>query len=175
MKRGVLAVLSLCAITTGARGLPAPCATAGCFVFEASGDVSRNGAGTATYGTLPGGQLVILLTIPESSRVTIVMTRDSGGVPAAETELTLDTKRCDDGMEDGGYEDVPGTMHVSVRGGSPLMPDWLLVGSTGSVTVSQKSGVAIGMFRMKACGEDVKGDRPLAVDIVGSFRARGRP
>jgi hypothetical protein len=151
------------------------CDAPGCFEMTVSGFQNAHVvAGTATYRTNAVGDLEIVLVSTEP-RIAIVLSRYSSGAPSASADFVIDTKRCEDDMDDDIVDPASGSVQLNAIAGTVWQPDWMALGSSGSVRVGTQGNLVAGHFNVKACGAATSKDSPdVAVTLVGSFQARPR-
>jgi hypothetical protein len=146
------------------------CSSSGCFEATLKGPHGQALKGHASYGTRDG-RLVIVLTGGDVARVTVVITRDSSGVPAVGDKSELMSAACAD--DDGDSRVVKRTQyHVSVRGGSAIAPSWVAAATSGTLTLEPNGdGLLVGTLSLAACGVDVASDDAVNITLDGSFQA----
>lgn len=153
-----------------ARSLNPGCPDAGCFAASASGHVQRKITGKAAYG-MSGDRLVLILAAAGTPGLTLVITRDSAGVPRPGQNIVV-MKHSYPGDSDDPPEPTADQFHISVRGGSPIAPSWIAVASSGTLRMStDAAGVIAGTFAIVACGVDVESDETVRMSFDGSFQA----
>lgn len=164
----------LVAFAAGAPHGEAACELPGCLTVTATGAAHLTAAsGTARYKTMADGNLVVVLTTAEAPRLTVVITRYAADAPATAEDFTIDTKRCEDDMDDEIDGEAKGMVSVSVVGGAPLSPAWMALGSSGTVRLGRSGAVITGTFKIKACGTSIGKDHDdVAVDLSGTFKAK---
>jgi hypothetical protein len=146
----------------------APCPTPGCLTGTASGKVAKSFNGTAWY-RVTGNRVMLVLGVKGAPELTIVIARDSAGLPRGPDDVAYTKTVCD---EDDPAEERPADeFNVSIRGGPPVFPRWLAAPSGGTLELRMEGELVVGTFDLSACGEDIVDDESVRVDVKGSFRA----
>jgi hypothetical protein len=154
---------------------PPACGTAGCFEGQTRGVTTATINGRAAYRVTPDGEFMLVLAGSGAEPVTVVVARDAGGAPAADTRFALDAPDCDsDGdSDDDAPRPAPPGVRVSVRGGAPASPAWLAKAHAGSLHLSPSAdGGIAGTIELTGCGETVERGDHVTITMRGSFRAR---
>ena len=168
--RAIACAVVVASLSAAVPHAPAPlCPTVGCFEAQATGVVAASLTGKAMYQISPSGEVLILLAAQGVTPITLIITRDAGGVPTAESPFVLKAPACDD---DDDVEPAVDAVLVTVRGGPMRAPTWLARAQAGTVHLAvAPDGVLTGRFELMGCGQHIESGEPVLLTMHGTFRA----
>lgn len=159
--------MALCLLTAGASDQGRT------FDAVATGFLSARITGQSSYRMSPDGELVIVLRASTPSPVAIVIIRESGDIPAAETSFSLVSDSCDNDPPSDTEVEQAGGFVVMVRGGPLASPEWAATAQAGTLTISRSEKGIAGRFDLSACGEHLETGERVELKLRGAFEAGG--
>jgi hypothetical protein len=157
-------------IAMACLSMAAAAAQRGTFDAVATGVVSARLTGQTSSRVTPGGEVVILLSTSAPSPIAIVITGETGNLPAAETSFTLVSESCDNDAPSAAAVERAGGFLVTVRGGPMTSPDWSASAHAGTLTISRSANAITGRFDVSACGEHLKSGDRVELTLRGTFQ-----